>query len=134
MISTDQDQDQGVANNIVKNKHGFRSCRVKAKAKLGRGCISDPKVVLEALIDSWTILNDGLNELDSEESDALRSYFNEIIPDDNPEIGDLLFGDTPEDFSTSIEALGDEAKNTLASALIDVQLIDPEYLSESIKL
>ena len=86
--------DENKPVDAFRKKHGFRSVKSRIAGTSGRGTISDPKTILRAISDSWDALQDGLNDLDEEEKSTMRNFFNGIIPDDNPEIGDLLFETT----------------------------------------
>ena len=102
--------------------------RIKSKAKLARGTLDDPTVILDYIPDYWTELQEALNDPAYEdEQDAIRNYFNSLDEDDD-DLGDVLFGDDPEAFTERISLLGENVKVIFAQAIIDEEIIDKEDL------
>ena len=59
-------------------KMGFGKLKIKLRCEKGRGGVDSIRVV-EAMVGTWSELQDGINNLDSSEQEALKDHFNDLI-------------------------------------------------------
>ena len=108
----------------------FKSLKVKARGEAGRGFTDDPDVVCDALLNTWDEFSDALAKIEAEERSQLSCHFNELTEDD-PELGDSLFGEYDE-FKVHLDGLDDDTKKKFAEEVIRIELIDIDVLQESL--
>ena len=133
--NSDENNDptqNNVPKSMNKTKGNFRKLNIQTRRKPGRSGEIDTTYVIEVLKEDWSALQDGLNTMSKEEKDAVKKYFNEICPEDDDELGDVLFGDV-DDFDAQIQALNDEPKAKFVNALFDVEVLDKNHMQSMIQ-
>ena len=112
--------------------HKFsRAFKFKIQPKSKRGSC-DPTTVIEALKENWDDFKTQLSQVNEEESDEIKQYFNELVEDDN-ELGDKLFHDEydgPGNLGQALVDLGPSVVKKFTDALIETDCIDREFLME----
>ena len=67
--------------------------RIQASVKQGRGMGTDPNDIIEAIVESWDELQEGLEGLPEQEQEEIKEYFNTAIEGED-DLGEMFFGDS----------------------------------------
>ena len=100
--------------------------KVKVKANGARGTLN-AKSIFQIVVDSWSDLSQATNSLSEEEQQAVRDHFNSLI-DENDDLGDILFGNDPDEFEQRVLQLDGTFQEKYAKELVNAEIIDIEYM------
>ena|ERR1712013_218157 len=80
--------ETGGTGEKIKGKFSFLKLRTKIDGKRGS---TDPRSVIELMVEVWNEFSMKITELDSTMQQDIKDHFNGIIEDED-DLGDILFG------------------------------------------
>ena len=77
-------------------------------------------IVLDILRENFDEVLNAFNDVDEDEQEELKDHFNQV----SPELGDKLFGDDIDDFTTKVQGLNEDEQDQFVEALKEAELLD----------
>ena len=82
------------------------------------------------MVTNWNEIQICLQKLPADEKERIKEFFNNVAPDEDPDIGNHLFEFDADDFFQFTEVISDETKKKFTDAVLEVELMAKETFIE----